>query len=75
MITHSVFIEQSIFKESYEWAKQQFGTPRNMLFRTSETSAIWTVQRVIGEKLGHEFVFDRGSDLAKFKEHFGDLNE
>jgi hypothetical protein len=70
-MTHSVFIEQRIFKESYEWAKTQFGTPRNMLFRTNETNASWTVQRVIGKKLGHEFVFDLDSDLVRFKEHFG----
>lgn len=70
-MSHSVFIEQNIFKESYEWAKTQFGTPRNMLFRTNETSAIWTVQRVIGEKLGHEFVFDSDSDLIRFNQYFG----
>ena len=70
MMTQSVFIEQNIFRESYEWAKQQFGTPRNMLFRTNETNAVWTVKRVIGEKIGHEFVFDRDSDLTRFKEKF-----
>ena len=70
-MTHSVFIENNIFRESYYWAKHQFGTPRNMLFKTGETAAVWTVKRVSGEKFGHEFVFDRDSDLEKLKEHFG----
>jgi len=69
-----IFIPNNRFKEMYEWCKEQFGTSRNMLFKTGDTSAVWTVERTVGitiEYTGHIFMFDNDQDLIKFRNHFG----
>jgi len=66
---NSVFIplDYRPFKEIYEWAKEQFGIPYNMLESQCGTSAIWNIKR---ETNGHRFIFERQIDLTKFKQHF-----
>ena len=68
-----IFVPHKFFKEMYEWAKEHFGTPYNMLFKTGETAAVWTVIRSSGfsmEYSGHIFMFDDEQDLNKFRKNF-----
>lgn len=66
MINFSIEIPLEKFRESYEWCKNEFGIPQNMLFKTGYTESSWDVKRVTN---GHIFIFENENDFTKVKEH------